>query len=311
MNTIFLHGVVGIDILAKDFSKTIDNMTGDVELDINSGGGYITEGITITNKIRTYDNGKITARVSYAASMATQIALAADEVQVYDNSVFMIHNAQGVAVGDYRVMEKQRNVLKSLSNLLSQAYINKTGKSKETVLKMMNNETFLYGSEIVQEKFADKLVSGGEAGVHRDDAMAFAQLRFAEAMQALKNEEFQEDRLAALGEKHMNMSQLKLEHPELYSAVFELGIAHERERVCAHLTLGEASGDLSISIASIQAGEGVTPTISARHMAANMRRREVMDRGSEKVPRIVAAEDTTDDESMARAVAKLLGGANA
>lgn len=313
MDMIELHGVVGVDILAKDFSKALDAAKGDIILDINSGGGFVTEGIAIANQIKSYKRGKITARISFAASAMTYVALVANEVEVYDNAIFMIHNAWGVATGDYRVMEKHGVVLKAITNLLANVYVEKTKKSKAEIFAMMDDETYFYGSEIKDQGFADAVISGGETGLGREDAVAYAYLKSEEATQASKNEKFSEERIAALGlyqkemKKTMDIKQLKAEHPEIFSAVLELGVAEERERVCAHLTLAEASGDTALAVSCIQSGEGLTASVSAKHMAASMRRRESSERASENVPNILIKQNISEDEAMARSLAKALG----
>lgn len=450
MKVINLHGIVGVHIVAKEFSEELDNTTGDIILDLNSGGGYITEGIAILNKMRSYDKGKITARVSFAASMMTQIALAADEIQVYDNSIFMIHNALGVAMGDYREMEKRKNVLKSMSNMLSTAYVKKTGKTQNQILKMMDDETYLFGNEIIKEGFADTLLKEeGDENKTRDEAIAYSHLQMEAVSSALKNENLSIDQLTACmgncslsssdenatppfqdypmvdqvwdgaaavsrvrtfmgaeekpnnryrnaffwynneesenfgayklpfadivdgrlvaniravnaanaamagarggvaipaadrsrvqshidryrekwqreqdkgeayqafnqtkkGGKPMNISQFKAEHPELFAEVVAVGMTQERERVSAHLTMGEASGDMVLAMASINDGSEMSATINAKYMAAHMKRKETNDRNEETVPPISPSKGNGGDEdtAMAAAVSKLLG----
>lgn len=182
-----LHGVVGWDIMAKDVNEDIDSSDGDLIFDMNSGGGYITEGVAILNKIRSYKGGKTIARVSYSASMMTQIALACDEVQVYDNAIFMIHNAQGFASGDHNEMESRAKHLKSMSNMLANLYIKKTGKSEKDIKDMMDATTYMFGQAIIDEGFADTLI---ETDDEKDVALATesGKLSFGKSMDAMKEE---------------------------------------------------------------------------------------------------------------------------
>lgn len=182
-----LHGVVGWDIMAKDVNAEIDDSDGDLIFDMNSGGGYITEGVSIVNAIRNYKGGKTIARVSYSASMMTQIALACDEVQVYDNAIFMVHNAQGFASGDHNEMEARRKHLKSMSTMLANLYVKKTGKTEKEVLDMMDATTYMFGQEIVDEGFADVVI---ETDDDKDVALATenATINFNKSMDAMKEE---------------------------------------------------------------------------------------------------------------------------
>jgi len=195
MSVIQMHGIVGVDIVASEFAKELNSMEGDVFLDLNSPGGFITDGIAMLNAVREYKKGKVTARVSFAASMMTQIALAADEVQAYDNSVFMIHNAIGVAAGDYRDMERKGKALRAMSNMLSNIYVRKTGKSREDILTMMDNETYLYGNEIVDQGFADALLNTEENALDRDSAIATSMEMMARANTAMQDENLTADKL--------------------------------------------------------------------------------------------------------------------
>lgn len=158
MTKINLHGVVGWDIDAEAFANTIDSLSGDIELDLNSGGGFVTDGVSILNKIRSYNKGEITANISYAASMMTQIALACDKVKVYDNAIFMIHNVQNIVVGDHHDMREAADLQERMSNMLAQLYVKKTGKSLDEVKAMMDADTYLFGSEIQDMGFADEVI---------------------------------------------------------------------------------------------------------------------------------------------------------
>jgi ATP-dependent protease ClpP protease subunit len=192
---IALNGVVGWDILAEDINKQIDDADGDIIFEMNSGGGYITEGVSILNKIRSYNKGKTEARISYSASMMTQIALACDEVNVYDNAIFMIHNAQGGAWGDHNEMEARARHLKAMSQMLAKVYVNKTGKTSEEIHKMMDETTYMFGEEIVTEGFADSIIdTDGE----KDQALAVeaAGLNFSKSMDAMKEEGLTASQLA-------------------------------------------------------------------------------------------------------------------
>ena len=72
----------------------------------------------------------------------------------------------------------------------------------------------------------------------------------------------------------MDLAQLQAEHPGLYAQVLALGVvdgvAQEKARVNAHLTLGEASGALDVSVADIKSGAELTPTVTAAHTAATL-----------------------------------------
>lgn len=72
--------------------------------------------------------------------------------------------------------------------------------------------------------------------------------------------------------KKMNEAELRAQHPELFAAVLLQGVTQERDRVEAHLIMGEASGDMPTAIAAISSGEAMTPKLSAKYQAAGMKR---------------------------------------
>jgi ATP-dependent protease ClpP protease subunit len=121
----------------------------DVELIISSRGGLVGAALEIYNMIRAYP-GQTTAILSgYAMSAASYIPMACKRVLAEDNAVFMVHNAWGVAIGDHREMRKVGGILGGLSNLLAGAYARFTGKSREKINQLLDDETWLFGEEIV------------------------------------------------------------------------------------------------------------------------------------------------------------------
>ena len=158
-NELDFMGIIGWDIMPDQFSKDLKAFKGeDVILKIGSGGGYITDGISMMNDIIAYP-GKVTARISFAASMATQVAIVCDNVEVYENAVFMIHEASCGAYGRARDMVAKGNLLTSYNKMLGRNYIKKTGKTEDEINTLMDAETYMFGQEIVDEGFADTIIA--------------------------------------------------------------------------------------------------------------------------------------------------------
>lgn len=147
-------------ISASDVIRQLDEANGDIEIHISSPGGVIFEGVSIFNAIKAYNKGNVTTVItSIAASMASVIALAGDTVKAYDNSVYMIHNAMMGAIGDATYFRKKADHLESLTNMLAKNYIAKSGKSEEEIKKLLDDETYFYGSEILEAGFVDEIIS--------------------------------------------------------------------------------------------------------------------------------------------------------
>lgn len=137
----------------------------EMRITIDSPGGDVFEGITIFNIIRDFARNnpdvEITTYVQgMAASMASVIALAAwsvnprNDVIVEDNSIFMIHNAWGIVMGDENDMREGAEWFSKVDDMLRAVYVRRSGKSDDEIKAMMDAETWLWGDEIVEAGFA-------------------------------------------------------------------------------------------------------------------------------------------------------------
>lgn len=111
----------------------------------------------------------------------------------------------------------------------------------------------------------------------------------------------------------MDLSALQTEHPALYAQVVasgvEQGVAQERERVAAHATMGESSGDMVLAMACIKDGSDLNQSITAQYLSAGMNAAAVAARAGETEGDLdtEAAGADTADTVLAKAVAEELG----
>lgn len=129
----------------------------DVTLEINSPGGTCVSGYEIYNLIRGY-SGKVKAHISYACSAATMIACAADQVLMSEAGIYMIHNTQGSAEGDYRDMDGKGAALRQFNESLLNVYEKKTGMSRKEIQKLMDESTYMGPQRAMEYKFVDGLI---------------------------------------------------------------------------------------------------------------------------------------------------------
>ena len=170
MIIINISGEIGWDVTPDEIKKQLDAAKGkDIDVHIASPGGFVFDGIEIFNAIRDYKKQYPKAQMmatikGLAASMASYLAVnpAFDLITAEDNAVFMIHNAWGGAVGDYREMKKSAEVLEGISDLLGQAYSKKTGKNKSEIKKAMDEESWYFGNEILESGFVDEMIKSPE-----------------------------------------------------------------------------------------------------------------------------------------------------
>ncbi len=164
-NTISVLDVIGEDfwgegVTAKRISaalRAIGNQ--DVVVNINSPGGDMFEGLAIYNLLRAH-NGKVTVNIlGIAASAASVIAMAGDEIQMGRGAFLMIHNCWAVGVGNRHDFAKLANDLAPFDKSMSDIYVARSGLPEETISQMMDNETYIGANDAIEKGFADSLLA--------------------------------------------------------------------------------------------------------------------------------------------------------
>tara|TARA_R100001132_G_C3270471_1_gene92637 strand:+ start:396 stop:1463 length:1068 start_codon:yes stop_codon:yes gene_type:complete len=154
---IYIYDEIGsYDISAKSFIEEIKGTKGKtLNTHINSLGGEVFDGMAIANAIKSH-KGKTRSYIEgIAASISTVIALAADEVYMSENSLFMIHSAWGGSMGDSEELRKQADLLDKISNEIAKIYTKKTSLTKDEINDMMGSETWLDAKEAKDLGFID------------------------------------------------------------------------------------------------------------------------------------------------------------
>lgn len=141
---------------AKDL-KALGNNLKQINLHIHSPGGDVFDGIAIYNLLKNHPAHKTVYIDGLAASMASVIAMAGNEIIMPENAMMMIHKPWGIQGGDADDMRKYADLLDKVENTLIMAYMSKTGKSEQELAEMLSEETWLTGKECVEQCFADKL----------------------------------------------------------------------------------------------------------------------------------------------------------
>lgn len=163
---IYIYDVIGCTcwwddecrcLTAKNFIDEINALRVDeLHIHINSPGGEVDDGIAIYNTLRNHRARKTTFIDSLAASAASFIALAADEVVIALTGQVMIHDASTIAIGDAAELRETADVLDRYSNNIAGIYSRKSGKSVEECRDLMRAETWFTGAEAVEAGLADR-----------------------------------------------------------------------------------------------------------------------------------------------------------
>lgn len=134
----------------------------DVVVNINSPGGDFFEGLAIYNTLREHP-AKVTVKVlGLAASAASVIAMAGDEVLIGRAGFLMIHNTWVVAAGDRHALREVADWLEPFDSASVDIYAARTGLDGKKLGQMLDRETWIGGQSAVDQGFADSLLAADE-----------------------------------------------------------------------------------------------------------------------------------------------------
>lgn len=134
----------------------------DVTVVINSPGGDYFEGLAIYNLLRDHPANVTVKVVGIAASAASVIAMAGDEIQIARGGFMMIHNTWVVAAGDRNALRDVADWLEPFDAMAVDIYAARTGMDGKDLAKMLDRETWVGGADAVDQGFADALLSVDE-----------------------------------------------------------------------------------------------------------------------------------------------------
>ncbi|MFE3196256.1 head maturation protease, ClpP-related [Nocardia sp. NPDC059240] len=145
-------------VSAESFARELAALDVDaLTVRINSPGGSVFDGIAIMNSLRGH-RARVTAVVDgLAASAASFIAMAADDIVMRPHAELMIHDAFGVCVGDANEMRDLAEQLDRVSNNIASMYAARAGGTAEQWRAHMHAETWYSAEEAVAAGLADRI----------------------------------------------------------------------------------------------------------------------------------------------------------
>lgn len=179
MTEILLYGVVGDwwdDLEAKTLVPLIADGSDDINVRINSPGGYVMEGLAILNALAAARAAgrKVTCHIDgLAASMASVIAMVGDEIIMAENALMMIHNPWEVAVGDAAELRRAADRLDTIRDQLVGIYSKRTGLSRDELVPMLDAETWLTAEQALEQKFVTQVFEPLQAAACDISAFGF------------------------------------------------------------------------------------------------------------------------------------------
>lgn len=167
---LYLYGTIAEDSWFDDdvtpalFYDELNKMTGPIDVYINSPGGDCFAASQIYTMLSEYPH-EVTVKIDgVAASAASVIAMAGNEVLMARTAMMMIHNPATLAWGDHKDMEQTIKMLNEVKESIINAYEKKTGLSRQKLSQYMDDETWMNSEKAVELGFADGLIGEEASG---------------------------------------------------------------------------------------------------------------------------------------------------
>lgn len=165
----------GDEVTPKMFRDELEQVRGDLTVWINSPGGDVFAAAQIYTMLKEHD-GKITVKIdALAASAASVVAMAGDEIYMSPPAMMMIHDPSTLAWGNESDMKEAIKVLREVKESILNAYMAKTGKSHDELAKLMQDDgTWMNAKKAVELGFADAVLYEDESDESGDFIAATA-----------------------------------------------------------------------------------------------------------------------------------------
>lgn len=180
----------------------------DIEVNINSNGGHVMAGQEIYSMLR--DNPNVTINVQGMACSAASIIAMAGHSTISPVGMLMIHNVSGSSDGDYHTMEKTAEALKQMNEALAAAYAAKTGIDMDTLIQMMDKETWITANQAIANHFIDEITPAANASAFASNAIGGIRLTNEDMKRYQEAKRLQEQKAKESSEKSSILSDIDL-----------------------------------------------------------------------------------------------------
>lgn len=175
-------------INAKDVRETLDAVSEDIVIKLNSPGGDVFEGIEIYNYLKDHPSNVTVEVTGVAASAATFIVAGANEVIMNVGTLLMIHEASTFTWGNKSDIQKTLNALETIDESILSIYSEKTGQSNEQLKEWMSEEKWFTADEAVELGFANSVKRDNDEPIETEESIEdIINSKVAIAMAAFSN----------------------------------------------------------------------------------------------------------------------------
>ncbi len=159
---VYVYGDIGgwwDGIQAEEFAKEIGALDVDtINVRLNSPGGVVFDGVAIYQALARHKANIVIHIDGIAASIASVIAMAGDEIRIVEGANVMIHKPWSFAIGDAEAMRKEGEILDKLESGIIDIYAARTGQDRAELVKWVAAETWFSAAEAKDAGFADTVV---------------------------------------------------------------------------------------------------------------------------------------------------------
>lgn len=169
---VFIYDEIGgwFGTPVEDFVKELNSIkTSAITVRINSPGGSLFDSIAIYNTLVQHKAKVLTRVDALAASGASIIAMAGDEVEMMVGSQMMIHDALGVEIGNAKAMREMATFLDKQSDNIASIYAARGNQTVDEFRKMMLAETWMFADEAVALGLADRVFGASMPDMPEED----------------------------------------------------------------------------------------------------------------------------------------------
>jgi ATP-dependent Clp protease, protease subunit len=139
---------------------------------LNSPGGDAFEGLAIRSLLKRSGARVVVEIVGLAASAASVIAMAGDEIVMHEGSLIMVHEAWTISMGRAEDMRSTAEFLDKVNSGMIDIFTSRTGRTRDDVSAIVAAETWMTAPEAVEAKFADSVIAAEPKKQSKAKAMA-------------------------------------------------------------------------------------------------------------------------------------------
>lgn len=158
---LYIYGTIGSwDTDVDAFRNALagyDNVA-TITVYLSSNGGYFEDGLPIYNLLKQHSAEVTVIVMGFALSMASVIMLAGDKIKAAQNSIIMIHRAQGFAFGDAEDMRKEAEIAEIHEKSIIPVYMQRMAKTFDEVFALLKAETWFNANDALEAGLIDEII---------------------------------------------------------------------------------------------------------------------------------------------------------